>query len=90
MIVTKEGELTHKRTVFVGAFVYQGKEFILHYDFGYEYAEDDAVYMFTDGNYGCDCNRSRFIRNQYGESAMPELDCGWEIELKDYGFVYLD
>ena len=87
---TQEGEFTHKRTVFVGVFVYKGEEFILHDDFGYEYPEDSAIFMYTTGNYGCDCNRSLFIRNQHGEDAMPELPCGCEIELKDYGFVYLD
>lgn len=90
MISVKEGNLTHKRTVFVGLFRYQDKEFILNYDFGYEYDEKDAVYMFEHGNYSCDCNRSLFIRNQYGEDAIPDLFCGWEIELVDYGFVYLD
>lgn len=85
-----EGELTHKRTIFVGIFVYKEKEFILHMDFGYEYPEESAIFMFTEGNYGCDCNRSLFIRNQHGDDAMPELSCGCEIELKDYGFVYLD
>ena len=82
--------MTHKRTIFVGTFKYQDKEFVLHYDFGYEYSEDDAIYCFTEGNYSCDCNRSLFIQYEYGKDAIPELDCGDEIELLDYHFEYLD
>lgn len=85
-----DGQLTGKRTVFVGVFVYEDDEFILHYDFGYDYPAESAIYMFTHGNYSCDCNRSMFIRNQYGETAMPALGCGCEIEMIDYQFVYLD
>lgn len=90
MIAEESGILSHKRTVFVGLFVYNGTEFIIHHDFGYEYPEEAAEYMFTQGNYACDCNLSRFIISQYGEGSIPELDCGCEIDLKDYSFVYLD
>lgn len=86
----KHGVMSRKRTIFVGLFNYKGKEFVLDYDFGYDYPEDSAVFMFTYGNYGCDCNRSIFIRNKYGDDAIPELGCGDEIELVDYSFVYLD
>ena len=82
--------MTHKRTIFVGTFKYLTKQFVLHYDFGYEYPEDRAEYMFKTGNYSCDCNRSRFIMGEYGEDAIPELGCGCEIELVDYHFEYLD
>ena len=90
MIVCEDGHLSHKRTVFVGTFKYKDDTFVLHYDFGYEYSEESAIYMFTEGNYSCDCNRSLFIRNQHGEDAIPDLGCGSEIELVDYAFVYLD
>ena len=53
-------------------------------NFGKDYPADSAEWMFTEGNYACDCNRSLFIRRQYGEDAMPELKCGDEIELIDY------
>lgn len=86
----KYGYMSHKRTIFVGRFVYKEKEFILHFDFGYEYPEESAVFLFTENNYSCDCIRSIFIRDEYGEDAMPELDCGNEIELKEYHFEYLD
>lgn len=90
MISIKNGIMTHKRTIFVGNFRYQGKDFTIHYDFGYEYAEDDALYAFEYGNYSCDCNRSLFIQNEYGEEAIELLNCGYEIELIDYHFEYWD
>ena len=90
MIDAKWGVMTHKRTIFVGTFEYKGKEFTVHVDMGYEYPEDSAIFMFTTGNYGCDCNRSMFIRSEYGEDAIPDLDCGGEIELVDYHFEYED
>lgn len=79
-----------KKTIFVGTFKYKDKEFILHYDFGYGYSEESAIFMFEDGNYACDCNRSIFIRQEYGENTIPELDCGDEIKLSEYHFEYLD
>ena len=86
----KYGYMTHKRTIFVGTFKYKDKEFVLHYDFGYEYPEEQARFQFLENNYSCDCNRSIFIREEYGEDVMPELDCGNEIELLKYHFEYED
>lgn len=90
MIIEKYGVMSHKRTVFVGTFRYKGKEFVIHYDFGYEYEEEYAEFSFLENNYSCDCNRSLFIQRKYGEDAIPELDCGEEIELIDYHFEYWD
>lgn len=84
------GEMSHKRTIFVVTFQYQGEEFNLHRDFGYEFPEDVAVFQFVENNYSCDCNRSIFIRQEYGEDAIPELNCGEEIKLKNYHFEYKD
>lgn len=86
----KYGYMTHKRTIFVGKFAYRDKEFVLHFDFGYEYPEESAIFQFTENNYSCDCNRSIFIRNEYGKDSMPELDCGNEIKLLEYHFEYED
>lgn len=86
----KYGEMTHKRTIFVGTFEYEGKQFVIHDDFGYEYEEENAVYMYTEGNYSCDCNRACFIRREYGDDSIPELFCGDEIKLIDYHFEYVD
>lgn len=86
----KHGYMTHKRTIFVGDFIYEDRKFTLHYDFGYEYPEDSAIFMFEEGNYSCDCNRSLFIRDKYGEDSIPELNCGCKIELLQYHFEYKD
>lgn len=86
----KYGEMTHKRTIFVGNFKYKEKLFTIHYDFGYDYPKECAIFQFTENNYSCDCNRSIFIREEYGEDAIPELNCGDEIELIDYRIEYLD
>lgn len=76
-------------TIFVGTFRYQDKEFILRFNFEIkDYPEDAAIWMFTEGNYSCDCNRSLFIRRQFGEDAIPELSCGDTIELLDYHIEY--
>ena len=86
----KYGFMTHKRTIFVGTFKYEDKEFVLHYDLGYEYEEDAAIFYFTKGNFSCDCNRSLAIRWEYGDDAIPELGCGEDIKLVDYHIEYLD
>ena len=66
------------------------KEYVLHYDLGYEYEEDAAIFYFTKGNFSCDCNRSLAIRWEYGDDAIPELGCGEDIKLVDYHIEYLD
>lgn len=86
----KYGFMTHKKTIFVGTFKYEDKEFVLHYDLGYEYKKDDAIFYFTKGNFSCDCNRSLAIRREYGDDAIPELGCGEDIKLVDYHIEYLD
>ena len=86
----REGEMTHKRTIFVADLKYKDMVYTIHCDFGYEYPEEEAIFMFEDGNYSCDCNRSLFIQDEYGENAIDELDCGEKIEMLNYHFEYLD
>ena len=64
--------------------------YTIHCDFGYEYPEEQAIFMFEEGNYSCDCNRSLFIQDEYGENAIDELDCGEEIKMLNYHLEYLD
>ena len=91
IVFTEEcGEMSHKQTVFVGTFAYDGKEWTIHYNFGYEFAVEDAIFMFTNGNYSCDCNICSFIKAEYGEDAIPELPCGFEIKLLEYHFEFID
>lgn len=76
-------------TIFVGTFKYKEKEFILRFNFEIDnYPADSAIWMFTEGNYACDCNRSLFIRRQFGDNSIPELPCGNQIELIDYHIEY--
>ena len=86
----REGEMTHKRTIFVADLKYKDMVYTIHCDFGYEYPEEQAIFMFEEGNYSCDCNRSLFIQDEYGENAIDELDCGEEIKMVNYHLEYLD
>lgn len=90
MLLIKYGYMTHKRTIFVCTLSYDNKDFVIHHDFGYEYSEDDVIYSFEEAYYSCDCARYKLIQDEYGKDAIPELDCGDEIELLDYHFEYLD
>jgi hypothetical protein len=82
MHVHETGNLTHRRTVAVITLAYKGHVYRFPYDFGLEYPSDSARFMWTDGNYGCDCNRADFIRD-YCDPDFPELPCGDEIKLLD-------
>jgi len=69
------GPLCRKRTVVVMVLRYEGKDYDLEYDFGFGYSAESAHYMFHEGNYACDCNRSLFLHQRYPE--VPELEqCG--------------
>ena len=78
----KHGQLRHRRTVAVITLAYAGHIYRFPYDFGNEYPEDSARFMWTDGNYGCDCNRALFIA-EYCDPEFPEMDCGDEIAVLD-------
>ncbi len=59
-----------------------GRAFPYEYDFGYAYDPESAEYMFEDGNYSCDCNRSAFLGRAGHDVA--KMDCGDEIEISDF------
>ena len=83
MFAEHEGPNALKRTV--AKMVMQlpdGREVPFDYDFGYGYDADSAEYMFMDGNYSCDCNKSLFLHSIHPE--IPEMDCGDEIILKNF------
>nr|DAG13341.1 MAG TPA: hypothetical protein [Caudoviricetes sp.] len=84
----KHKEMTHKRTIFVGDFMFQNKIYKLRYDFGYEYEKQNAEFMFLEGNYSCDCNRSILLLEKYND--FPLLGCGDNIKLVNYKFRYED
>lgn len=59
---------------------YGGSRFFVLDPFA-DIGEDGAwPYIWTDGNYSCDCNRSLFIRQQI-TLDVPELGCGDTIAL---------
>lgn len=91
-ISLSEGNNLRYRTIAKCIFKYKNKIFNIDYDFGFAYSYESALYMFNDGNYSCDCNRSVFISEKY--KNFPELDCGEEIKLlnisvehKEIGFI---
>lgn len=84
----KHKEMTHKRTIFVGDFMFQNKIYKLRYDFGYEYEKQNAEFIFLEGNYSCDCNRSILLHERYDD--FPLLGCGDDIKLVNYKFQYED
>lgn len=58
---------------------YKNKEYIIEDDYPYDhYYYDGLPYIWEEGNYSCDCNKSLFIINQCDEN-FPELPCGDEI-----------
>lgn len=59
-----------------------GKRYPIEFDFGFCYSEAAAEYMFFEGNYSCDCNKSIFIGEQYTE--FEEMDCGDTIQLENF------
>jgi hypothetical protein len=84
----KEGEMTHKRTIASMDLVYKDNRYHIDYDFGYEYPKDSAEFMFFEGNYSCDCNKSIFINDIY--ESFELLDCVDEVEIENFIVSYLD
>ena len=77
-----EGQHVRYKTIAKMIMKYKGKDYNYEYDFGFGYPIESAHYMFEDGNYACDCNRSSFLSRIYPE--IEEKDCGDEIEMLDF------
>lgn len=73
-----EGHQIHTRCIVTVKAEYEGKKYEFDYDFEYGYDEHNAEYMFTEGNYGCDCNLSIFINEKYPD--FEEMECGDRIK----------
>lgn len=82
-----EGELTHKDTVAVMDLVYNDIRYLLEYNCGKEYKKENAEFMFFDGNYSCDCNKSLFIQ-RYCDESFSEMGCGDEIKIENFRIEY--
>ena len=79
----EEGRHVRYKTIAKMILVYNGKQYPYSHDFGYGYPVDAAYYTFEEGNYSCDCNRSIFLRETYGEN-IKELDCGETIKALNF------
>ena len=69
---------------------YQGREYTVVAECGGRITVELALFLWTEGNNSCDCQRAEYIREQC-DPDFPELDCGDEIELVgDPGFELWD
>ena len=59
---------------------YRGRLYTIHHEVGYGFEDHSIHYMFEEGNYSCDCNRSLFIAQEC-DDYFPHMDCGESIEL---------
>jgi hypothetical protein len=78
----EEGKHVRYRTLAKMTFKKDNKKYPYEYDFGYAYPVEAAEFMFHDGNYGCDCNRSLFIQEQ--DKTFPKHECGEDIEVLNF------
>lgn len=83
MINEEEGKNVRYSTIAKMKMIYNGKTYEYEEDFGKAYPSDSAHFMFHDGNYSCDCNRSSFLNIKYGDEIEIK-DCGYEIEVIDF------
>ena len=68
---------------------YKDKEYVLEEENWMskdEYTNEWNWYIWEEGNYSCDCNRSLFLHRKYPEFSEFE-HCGNEIELVDYEVI---
>lgn len=57
---------------------YNGTEYPIEYDFQRRITADDAHFIWTAGNWSCDCHRSDVL------PIPEELQCGNTITMKDF------
>lgn len=87
---TDEPVDTHKRLIaLVTLKTPDGKEYKLEWDHGYGCQPSNARYLWEDGNYSCDCNRSMFLHEKYPEILETDR-CSETIELVSLTFELRD
>lgn len=59
---------------------YKDKEYVFEHHWHPYYSEESANFMFTEGNYSCDCTLSLFIK-EHCDKNFEDLPCGEEIEI---------
>jgi len=81
-----EYEGTDARLLTVARMVFRlpdGRAFNCRHNFGYGYPCSAAEYMFQEGNFACDCNRSLFIMHTVPGAIAKEWECGELIVMED-------
>lgn len=81
----EEGTHVRYKTVAQMTLLYNDTEYPFEYDFGYGYPVESAEFMFQEGNYACDCNRSILLHDRYPE--IPGKACGHTIVDKDFTVI---
>lgn len=91
-VVTSVGEGDiHNRTIACMDLIYEGKAYYHEQDFGYGHWEGGAEYMYSDGNYSCDCNKKLFLARENKELAYledMEHNCTDEILIENFRIEY--
>ncbi len=59
---------------------HKDKTFTFIYDWESDYRVEAADFMFEEGNYSCDCNKSLFIQ-EHCDKSFPKMTCGQQIKL---------
>ena len=59
---------------------YEGTEYMVEEEFTGSISLEGIEFIFTEGNYACDCNRRAMINYAY-DHILPELPCGDKIKL---------
>lgn len=83
-----DGEAAATITVAKIIFRVGKKDYPLEYEFSVGYPVDSALFMFEEGNYSCDCNRSRFLSEKYPEIVETD-NCGDTIEMVSIDVVLI-
>jgi hypothetical protein len=85
--VKESDNFTHKQTIAKVKLKYNNKEYEYNQDFSYEYPANLVHFMYEEGNYSCDCNRSLFIQ-RHCDSSFKEIGCGEKIQLMSLDVMY--
>lgn len=76
-IILRYGDKTY--VVFDDLFIFDGDSDEISPTYG-------SNYMWEEGNYSCDCNRSLFIQRQC-DPDFPEMECGEKIEMVQFDWA---
>lgn len=83
-----DGEIINTEALTVALVTLQlpdGRHGTFRMPFGYGYPEHSVRFMFTEGNYSCDCNRRDFLHEycSIGDGTTDDDGCGDTIQLVD-------